>query len=361
MILEVSQLNLAFGGKTVLHDFGFALEAGEIACLLGQSGCGKTTALRAIAGFEQPSSGRIALKGQTLSDGQSFTPPHLRRIGMVFQDYALFPHLTVAENIAFGLSKQSAAEQKQRVAELLELIGMADYGSRYPHQLSGGQQQRIALARALAPKPELILLDEPFSNLDADLRARLSKDVRRLLKQEQTSAILVTHDQQEAFAMADKIGIMHEGRLKQWDTPYQIYHRPADAYTARFIGTGVMLRGKIKNERCISLATGDFCGTMPLCCKDTAEVDVLIRPDDIVHDDHSPVTAEVLDKDFKGGYFIYTLKLDSGETVSAHVAGHHDHPVGSRIGITMQVEDLIAFPADQPDARQIGKSCGCQA
>ena len=345
MILDVSQLNLSFGGKPVLQDFTFGLEAGEIACLLGHSGCGKTTALRAVAGFEQPESGRISLNGQVLSDGQRFTTPHLRRIGMVFQDYALFPHLTVAQNIAFGLGKQPAAERNARVNNLLNLIGLPDYGGRYPHQLSGGQQQRIALARALAPKPELILLDEPFSNLDADLRARLSKEVRQLLKQEQTSAVLVTHDQEEAFAMADKIGIMHEGRLKQWDTPYNLYHRPADAYTARFIGTGVMLRGKVTGERCVELAIGEFCGSVPLNCRSHTDVDVLIRPDDIVHDDNSPVTAEVLDKDFKGSYFIYTLKLDSGETVHAHVAGHHDHPVGSRIGIQMTIEDLIAFPA----------------
>lgn len=343
MILEVSQINLSFDGKPVLQDFGFALEQGEIACLLGHSGCGKTTALRSIAGFEQPESGKIVLSGTTLSDGLTSMPPHLRRIGMVFQDYALFPHLTVAQNIAFGISKQPAAERHARVGELLELIGLPDYGSRYPHQLSGGQQQRVALARALAPKPELILLDEPFSNLDADLRARLSKEVRQLLKRENTSAILVTHDQQEAFAMADKIGIMHEGLLKQWDTPYKLYHEPADTYTARFIGTGVMLRGKVKSPACVQLAVGEFCGTVPFACQCCSEVDVLIRPDDIVHDHASPITAEVLDKDFKGSYFIYTLKLDSGETVAAQVPAHHDHPVGSRIGIRMDLEHLIAF------------------
>ena len=343
MILNVADLYLSFGRTAVLQGFGFDLEAGEIACLLGHSGCGKTTALRAVAGFEQPERGRIALQGRTLSDGRLFVPPHLRRIGMVFQDYALFPHLNVADNIAFGLSGRSAEARKARVAELLALIGLPDYGGHYPHQLSGGQQQRVALARALAPKPELVLLDEPFSNLDADLRARLSKEVRSLLKQENTSALLVTHDQQEAFAMADKIGIMADGRLQQWDTPYNLYHNPATPAIAGFIGQGVLLRGQMSGSHCVRLALGEFCGVVPHHCQSCREVDVLLRPDDVVHDDNSPVSAEVLDKDFKGSYFIYTLKLDSGETVLAHVPSHHNHPIGSRIGIRLELEHLIAF------------------
>ena len=343
MILNVADLYLSFGRTAVLQGFGFDLEAGEIACLLGHSGCGKTTALRAVAGFEQPERGRIALQGRTLSDGRLFVPPHLRRIGMVFQDYALFPHLNVADNIAFGLSGHSAEARKARVAELLSLIGLPDYGGHYPHQLSGGQQQRVALARALAPKPELVLLDEPFSNLDADLRTRLSKEVRSLLKQEKTSALLVTHDQQEAFAMADKIGIMADGRLQQWDTPYNLYHNPATPAIAGFIGQGVLLRGQMSGSHCVRLALGEFCGVVPNHCQSCREVDVLLRPDDVVHDDNSPVSAEVLDKDFKGSYFIYTLKLDSGETVLAHVPSHHNHPIGSRIGIRLELEHLIAF------------------
>ena len=343
MILNVADLYLSFGRTAVLQGFGFDLAAGEIACLLGHSGCGKTTALRAVAGFEQPERGRIALQERTLSDGRLFVPPHLRRIGMVFQDYALFPHLNVADNIAFGLSGHSAEARKARVAELLSLIGLPDYGGHYPHQLSGGQQQRVALARALAPKPELVLLDEPFSNLDADLRTRLSKEVRSLLKQEKTSALLVTHDQQEAFAMADKIGIMADGRLQQWDTPYNLYHNPATPAIAGFIGQGVLLRGQMSGSHCVRLALGEFCGVVPHHCQSCREVDVLLRPDDVVHDDNSPVSAEVLDKDFKGSYFIYTLKLDSGETVLAHVPSHHNHPIGSRIGIRLELEHLIAF------------------
>ncbi|UOO81293.1 ABC transporter ATP-binding protein [Uruburuella testudinis] len=344
MILEINNVHLSFDTAAILQGLNLTLQQGETACLLGHSGCGKTTALRAIAGFEQPDSGLIALRQRILSDGQSFIPPHLRRIGMVFQDYALFPHLNVADNIAFGLNRQPAARRRARVAELLQLVGLPDYGRHYPHQLSGGQQQRVALARALAPKPDLILLDEPFSNLDADLRTRLSKEVRALLKQENTSAILVTHDQQEAFAMADKIGIMAAGRLQQWDTPYNLYHHPATRDIAAFIGQGVLLRGQISGSNCVRLAVGEFCGTVPHHCQSCREVDVLLRPDDVVHDDASPFQAEVSDKDFKGSYFIYTLKLDSGETVLAHVPGHHDHPIGSRIGIRLELENLIAFP-----------------
>ncbi len=343
MILTIANLNLSFGQKNILQQFGFSLQKGEIACLLGHSGCGKTTALRAIAGFEVAANGTITLSGKTLSDGHHFTQPHQRRIGMVFQDYALFPHLSIAQNITFGLQKQSAPARTMRLNELLALISLEGYADAYPHQLSGGQQQRVALARALAPKPELILLDEPFSSLDASLRARLSKEVRQMLKHENTSAILVTHDQDEAFAMADKIGIMSDGQIQQWDTPYQLYHEPNNRFIASFVGQGVFVKGKVLGDHCIKLAAGEFCGAVPHRCQSCQEVDVLIRPDDILHDDDSPITATVLDKDFKGSYFIYTLRLDSGESVFAHVNGHHDHPVGSRIGIYMQLDHLIAF------------------
>ena len=343
MILTIANLNLSFGQKNILQQFGFSLQKGEIACLLGHSGCGKTTALRAIAGFEVAANGTITLSGKTLSDGHHFTQPHQRRIGMVFQDYALFPHLSIAQNITFGLQKQSAPARTMRLNELLALISLEGYADAYPHQLSGGQQQRVALARALAPKPELILLDEPFSSLDANLRARLSKEVRQMLKHENTSAILVTHDQDEAFAMADKIGIMSDGQIQQWDTPYQLYHEPNNRFIASFVGQGVFVKGKVLGDHCIKLAAGEFCGAVPHRCQSCQEVDVLIRPDDILHDDDSPITATVLDKDFKGSYFIYTLRLDSGESVFAHVNGHHDHPIGSSIGIYMQLDHLIAF------------------
>ena len=339
--LSIRDLRKEFDGFVAVDDVNLDVRKGEIFALLGGSGSGKSTLLRCLAGFETPTRGKILLDGQEINA----LPPYERPINMMFQSYALFPHMTVEQNIAFGLKQDGMARDAiaRRVGEMLELVQLQKLGKRKPHQLSGGQQQRVALARALAPKPELVLLDEPFSNLDADLRTRLSKEVRSLLKQEKTSALLVTHDQQEAFAMADKIGIMADGRLQQWDTPYNLYHNPATPAIAGFIGQGVLLRGQMSGSHCVRLALGEFCGVVPHHCQSCREVDVLLRPDDVVHDDNSPVSAEVLDKDFKGSYFIYTLKLDSGETVLAHVPSHHNHPIGSRIGIRLELEHLIAF------------------
>ena len=342
-LLQLDAISQRYARQTVVDQLSFSLQRGEIGCLLGGSGCGKTTVLRCIAGFETLSTGRIVLDGQLLADARLHTPAHTRQIGMVFQDYGLFPHLTVAGNIGFGLSALARDEQAQRISDMLVLVGLTGLADSYPHELSGGQQQRVALARALAPRPRLLLLDEPFSNLDVALRERLGQEVRDILKAAGATAILVTHDQNEAFAMADKIGIMADGRLQQWDTPYNLYHNPATPAIAGFIGQGVLLRGQMSGSHCVRLALGEFCGVVPHHCQSCREVDVLLRPDDVVHDDNSPVSAEVLDKDFKGSYFIYTLKLDSGETVLAHVPSHHNHPIGSRIGIRLELEHLIAF------------------
>lgn len=343
MWLNYQNIDVSFGDKTVLRKLSFELHEGEIACLLGHSGCGKTTALRTIAGFEVPSSGSIKLNEQILHDAKTNLPAHQRHIGMVFQDYALFSHLNVTQNIGFGLHALTKAQKKERVNQLLDLINLQDCAKLYPHQLSGGQQQRVALARALAPKPKLVLLDEPFSNLDVDLRQRLSKEVRNILKNEGTSAILVTHDQQEAFAMADKIGVLHEGELQQWDTPYKLYHEPKNRFVAQFIGQGVLLPAKISGAQCVSLEIGEFCGALPLGFNVGEEVDVLLRPDDVIHDDRSLLKATVKGKDFKGEIFTYTLQLDSGQTILAQVPSHHNHNEGEAIGIKLELDHLIAF------------------
>ncbi len=348
--LELQDLTLAFGRHKVVEGLDFSLDQGRIGCLLGPSGCGKTTVLRAIAGFESVVAGSVRLDGVVVSDARHHLPPERRRIGMVFQDYALFPHLTVAKNIGFGLRGLSEQEAGERVGALLERIGLPDQGSKYPHELSGGQQQRVALARALAPRPALLLLDEPFSNLDVELRERLSTEVRDIIKASGTTAILVTHDQHEAFAVADEIGIMHEGHIQQWDTPYNLYHRPANRFVADFIGQGVFLPGKVLNNRQVEMELGILDSKIPVeCgvgCKDCnlgCHVDVLLRPDDIVHDDASPMRAEVVAKAFRGADILYTLRLKSGARVLSLVPSHHNHALGEPIGIRLDVDHVVAF------------------
>jgi len=339
-----------YGSHTVVDGVGFRLASGRIACLLGPSGCGKTTLLRCIAGFEEIAAGEIRVHGEIVSRAGHRLPPERRRIGMVFQDYALFPHLSVEENVAFGLGRQPQQDAHLRVRQLLATVGLHGQGDKYPHELSGGQQQRVALARALAPRPELILLDEPFSNLDVGLRERLSLEVREILKREGSTAILVTHDQNEAFAMADEIGIMHEGRIQQWDVPYNLYHRPANRFVADFIGQGVLLPGVVSSGTNVEMELGQLVSDMPVECSETCtgchdgcEVDVLLRPDDVVHDDRSPLQAEVLHKAFRGAEILYTLRLASGAKVLSLVPSHHNHALGEHIGIRLDADHVIAF------------------
>jgi len=238
-LLELDRIHLAYdtpqGPRPVVQDLSLTLPAGHIGCLLGESGCGKTTILRAIAGFEPVRAGHIALDGTVISSPNVQVAPELRRVGMMFQDYALFPHLTAAQNVAFGLRKLGKAERAARVREMLDMVGLSASADSYPHEISGGQQQRVALARALAPSPDLLLLDEPFSNLDVDTRERLAFEVRDILKSTGHTAILVTHNQAEAFAIADRIGVMSDGKIVQWDTPYNLHHHPADGFVRDFV------------------------------------------------------------------------------------------------------------------------------
>jgi iron(III) transport system ATP-binding protein len=262
---------------------------------------------------------------------------------MVFQDYALFPHLTVMQNVAFGLHKHSPSVQMARTQEILATVGLADYGRQYPHQLSGGQQQRVALARALAPEPELVLLDEPFSSLDVELRERLSAEVRTILKGLNTTALLVTHDQQEAFAVADVVGVMRDGRLEQWDSPYELYHRPANRFVADFIGQGVFIDGEIVASGSVQTELG----LMRTSARDHwsagTKVDLLLRPDDVIHDDASEFQAKVCQRAFRGAEFLYTLRLPSGAQLLSLVPSHHNHAVGEFIGIRIEPDHVVAF------------------
>jgi iron(III) transport system ATP-binding protein len=349
-LLQLSNVSHSYGSHRVVSDLSFDLARGAIGCLLGPSGCGKTTVLRAIAGFERITHGEIRVNGAVVSGPGTHVPPERRRIGMVFQDYALFPHLRVAENVGFALRRMSEAERAARVGELLATVGLERLRRSYPHELSGGQQQRVALARALAPRPDLLLLDEPFSNLDVDLRERLSLEVRDVLKRFGTTAVLVTHDQHEAFAMADEIGVMRDGRIEQWARPYDLYHRPANRFVADFVGQGVLVTGRVIGAREVEIGLGrlaanvpEECGPACTSCAGGCRVSVLLRPDDVVHDEGAPSRAEVIAKAFRGAEFLYTLRLPSGVQVLSLVPSHHDHAIGEWIGIRLAVDHVVVF------------------
>ena len=344
MWLTVEGIEQAYGDNRVLSNLSFRIPAGAIGCLLGPSGCGKTTALRCIAGFEGVRAGRILVNGEVLSSPGFVVPPEKRGLGMVFQQYALFPHLDIAANVAFGLQGHTAAEKARRVAEVLEIVGLGESASLFPDELSGGQQQRVALARALAPRPGLLLMDEPFSSLDTGLRVRLGSEIRDILKQQGITALLVTHDQAEAFAVADEIGVMRDGRLEQWDSAYNLYHRPASRFVAEFVGEGCFIPGEADDDGKVQIELGCLEATEALELDAGRDVEVLLRPDDIVHDDDSPLTATVLRKAFRGAAILYTLGLPSGRRVLALVPSHHDHRIGERIGIRLEADHVVVFP-----------------
>jgi iron(III) transport system ATP-binding protein len=303
--------------------------------------------LRCIAGFESLSSGDIILNGNCVSSADFSLPPEKRHIGIVFQDFALFPHLNVADNIAFGLHQSSRQEREQRVSELLKTVGLAEAAIKFPHELSGGQQQRVALARALAPRPDVLLLDEPFSNLDVTLRERLRLEVREILKNQNATAILVTHDQDEAFAIADEIGVMHEGKILQWDSAYNLYHQPGNRFVAEFVGQSAFVPGTVLSENQVEIELGVLTGTIPKECTQGSTVDVLLRPDDIIHDDASLLQATVTYKAFRGAEILYTLRLPGGSSAYSLVPSHHNHSLGEDIGIRLEADHVIAFKPKQ--------------
>src|SRR5690606_21328269 len=314
----------AAGPRVVVDGLSLALARGEIGCLLGASGCGKTTVLRAIAGFEPLQAGTVALDDRLLSSAAQMLAPERRGVGMMFQDYALFPHLDVARNVGFGLSRQPRREREARVAEVLELVGLPDRAGAWPHELSGGQQQRVALARALAPSPSLLLLDEPFSNLDIDTREHLAAELRTILRRTGTTALLVTHDQAEAFAMADAIGVMDQGRILQWADAATLYARPADPFVAGFIGRGCVLAAAA-----LGLPDGGR---------------VLLRPDRLLVDPQGPIHALVLAVSFRGPGRVAQLRLDGGETVEADLPEDAAPASGTTLRLRLADAALVRFP-----------------
>ena len=341
--LEVKDLTVMLGGTKIIAGVSFCLDQGVIGCLLGPSGCGKTTLLRTIAGFEQPSGGEISINRVCCSSTKALIPVEQRNVGMVFQDFALFPHLTAHDNIAFGLQKWARQIRAARIEEVLKLLEMKDFQDKYPHQLSGGQQQRVAIGRAIAPRPRILLLDEPFSNMDLELREQLAREMRKILKQDGMTTILVTHNQLEAFAMADEIGVMQNGKLLQWARAFDLYHRPDCVQVADFVGEGVFLAGKTLDRFAVDTELGVITDDREHGFAAGNRVSVLLRPDDIIHDDSSPLTVIVLDKVFRGAEFLYTLSLPSGAQVLSLVPSHHDHAPGEAIGIRLEIEHLVIF------------------
>jgi iron(III) transport system ATP-binding protein len=328
--LEVHQLTRRYpgGGQAAVNGISFALQDGEILALVGPSGCGKTTTLRLIAGLERPDGGKIHINGRIIAAPGLFTPPEQRGLGMIFQDHALFPHLNVFDNVAFGLRCRNRAEARPVVSEMLKLVGLAHYAGRFPHALSGGERQRVALARALAPRPVLVLMDEPFSSLDADLRGEVREQVRAILKRMRTTTIFVTHDQEEALFMGDRLAVMQNGQLEQIGSPEQIFHASATRFVAEFMGDSDFLRGEVSAA---GILTEAGLLDQQLSLPPGALVEVAMRADDVAFQAQPDGNAVIIERFFRGAFNVYRLRLDSGRVL--HAFKPHDEllPVGERV------------------------------
>jgi len=346
--LIISDLSLVLENNKdknkVLTNVNFDLEESEIGCILGPSGCGKSSLLRAIAGFENINSGSILKDGVCISNSLENTPVQDREMGMVFQDYALFPNMDIKTNVAFGLKNNTKKEKEDRVNHLLDMVGLGKYKDKYPHELSGGEQQRVALIRALAPSPDILLLDEPFSNIDADIKEDLVSDIRDLLKELSITSIIVTHDQNEAFNIADKVAIMNNGKVEQIGNAYDIYHKPVNKFVADFIGLGVFIPiTRNKNgqlETPLGMIEKDKLSEKHVPAKD---LEMLLRPDDIIHNDESAIMAVVVEKQFRGAEFLYKLLYNDKYPLLCFAPSHHNHKIGEAIGIELEIEHYVIF------------------
>lgn len=338
-LLEIKRVVLAYNAVPVVCELSLTLAKGEIACLLGPSGCGKSTLLRAIAGLHSVQSGTISLRGELLSSAKQEVPPDVRRLSFVFQDLALFPHLSVADNVALGILRRPAQARAARIAELLEQFALTQFAKRFPHELSGGQQQRVALARALAPQHDLILLDEPFSSLDARLRTELSRSLRQQLTASGTSAIFVSHDLSEALACADVIGVMNQGRLEQWGTPFSVYCQPASRFVASFVGDGTMLEATVRDAQ-ISTALGAF--AFAQAGTQQAQMTLLLRPEDLHFDASASLRGRVTRSEFRGAYTLYQVQAQG---LALLVSAAHSEPLpdGMEVGLRVAPRHINLF------------------
>lgn len=347
-ILQLHHVSKQFSPQqqVVVAEVNLTLHLGEILGFLGPSGCGKTTLLRLVAGFEQPSAGVIELRGEKVAGTGVWLPPERRQTGMVFQDYALFPHLSVAENIAFGLKQNrkysSRRAIKERVSAVLALVQLTGYEKRYPHELSGGQQQRVALARALAPQPTLILLDEPLSNLDVQVRLQLRQEIRHILKQTGTSAIFVTHDQEEALAVSDRIAVMRKGKIEQLGTPEEIYTQPASRFVAQFVSQANFLPAKREGEYWETEIGGftRITTTQPL----EEEGELMLREEDVQLFPDETATAVIKERQFVGREYRYFIELPSGRQLTACTGTEVQIPAGMRVRVGSRVQSPRIFP-----------------
>jgi iron(III) transport system ATP-binding protein len=322
----VEGVSKAFGLTRAVRGVSLEVAPGELVAVLGPSGCGKTTLLRLIAGFERPDEGTVTVGGETVAGPGFWTPPERRRAGMVFQDYALFPHLTVEKNVAFGLERRPREERAALSARTLELVGLQHKAARHPHELSGGERQRVALARALAPEPDVVLLDEPFSNLDASLRAGLRREVELILREAGAAALLVTHDQEEALSLADRLAVMRDGELVQVDAPEQVYGRPASRWAAQFVGEVNVLSG-VARGRGVETELGIFDLPAPAA----GAVHVAVRPEQLELHADTGGNAEVLEREFRGHDVLYRLRHEGGRTVLVQLPSLELHEVGARV------------------------------
>ncbi|HEX6291790.1 MAG TPA: ABC transporter ATP-binding protein [Herpetosiphonaceae bacterium] len=345
-IIQLDQISKHYDTQAhpAVDNLSLKVGDGELLVLLGPSGCGKTTTLRMIAGFERPERGTIRIGDELVAGERAWVPPERRGVGIVFQDYALFPHLTVAQNVAFGVLRLSRREREQRVASALATVDLSEYAARYPHELSGGQQQRVALARAMAPQPRLLLLDEPFSNLDLELRVALRYEVRAIVRRAGITTVLVTHDQSEAFALADRIAVMHRGRLHQLADPETLYRRPASRFVAGFVGRAQFLSGSVDDDH-VTTELGTF--RLHRAMPQGAAADVLLRPDDLhIYPDRDG-SGLVVGREFGGATVRYAVRLPSSRIIDVIQPSVHLVPLDSAVRIEVLPREPVVFPAQE--------------
>ncbi|MFB6189300.1 MAG: ABC transporter ATP-binding protein [Halapricum sp.] len=351
VVLELAEITKQFGGETAVDGVSLDVHEGELLTLLGPSGCGKTTTLRMIAGLADPTSGTITLDGDRVAGASQVVAPEDRDVGLVFQEYALFPHLTVAENVAFGLTVADSQTTEKRVAEMLDLVNLEGYGDRKPENLSGGQRQRVALARSLAPEPDVLLLDEPFSNLDVRLRVEMREEVRRILKEAGVTAISVTHDQEEALSISDRVAIMNDGRIEQIGRPEDVFGHPESRFVASFLGqasfvSGTVVEGGV-DTALAHLDNDQLDGSIE--AYRGADVDVLVRPDDLTAVPCPPggTDGEVVHRQYTGPSFVYEVEMDSGDVVYCQHNHATDFEHGTRVCVELEADHSLAwYPAE---------------